>query len=87
MMEQTTLDDASIELEGIEGISQMGFLVLTQDEEGRVELSPRAQYELLEFLYQRRYALYRATHLSFGANDAPDWVKSGYDATRIVDAE
>jgi len=86
MMEKTTLEDAYIELEGIGGFSQMGQLVLSQDEKGRIELSPRAQYELLEFLYKRRNALYRATHLRFGAEDVPEWIRSGYAATRIVDA-
>jgi hypothetical protein len=88
MIEETRLEDAYLELEGgIEGASRMGVLRLNQDEYGSVKLSPRAQYDLLEFLYHRRYALYRATHLSLGANDAPDWIQSGYSATRIIDAE
>ncbi|MHB8596682.1 MAG: hypothetical protein ACYDER_07720 [Ktedonobacteraceae bacterium] len=88
MIEETRLEDASLELEGgIEGASQMGVLLLNQDENGRIELSPRAQYDLLEFLYQRRYALYCATHLSLGVHDAPGWIQSGYSATRIIDAE
>ena len=32
-------------------------------------------------------ALYRATHLSIGKDTTPDWVQSGYSATRIIDAE
>lgn len=88
MIEETRLEDASLELEGgIEGASQMGVLWLNQDKYGEVKLSPRAQYDLLEFLYQRRYALYRATHLSLGADDTPAWIQSGYSATRIIDAE
>ena len=88
MIEETRLEDASLELEGgIEGASRMGVLWLNQDEYGRVKLSPRAQYDLLEFLYQRRYALYRATHLSLGNDNAPEWIRSGYSATRIIDAE
>lgn len=88
MIEETRLEDTSLELEGgIEGASQMGVLWLNQDEYGEVKLSPRAQYDLLEFLYQRRYALYRATHLSLRADDTPAWIQSGYSATRIIDAE
>ena len=88
MIEETRLEDAYLELEGgIEGTSRMGVLRLNQDEYGGVKLSPRAQYDLLEFLYQRRYALYRATHLSLGADDTPAWIQSGYSATRIIDAE
>ncbi len=88
MIEETRLEDAYLELEGgIEGASQMGVLWLNQDEYGSVKLSPRAQYDLLEFLYQRRYALYRATHLSLGRETTPDWIQSGYRATRIIDAE
>lgn len=88
MIEETRLEDASLKLEGgIEGASQMGVLWLNQDEYGSVKLSPRAQYDLLEFLYQRRYALYHATHLSLGGDDTPAWVQSGYSATRIIDAE
>lgn len=88
MIEETRLEDASLELEGgIEGASQMGVLWLNQDEYGSAKLSPRAQYDLLEFLYQRRYALYRATHLSLGADDTPMWIRSGHSATRIIDAE
>src|SRR5439155_467379 len=60
MIEETRLEDAYLELEGgIEGASRMGVLWLNQDEYGSVKLSPRTQYDLLEFLYQRRYALYR----------------------------
>ena len=88
MIEETRLEDASIELEGgIEGASRMGVLRLNQDEYGSIKLSPRAQYDLLEFLFQRRYALYRATHLSVGNDTTPDWILSGYSATRIIDAE
>ena len=88
MIEETRLEDTYLELDGgIEGASQMGVLQLNQDEYGSVKLSPRAQYDLLEFLYQRRYALYRATHLSLGADDTPAWIQSGYSATRIIDAE
>ena len=87
MIEETRLEDAYIELEGgIEGASRMGVLRLNQDEYGSVKLSPRAQYDLLEFLYQRRYALYRATHLVLGADDMPVWIQSGASATRIIDA-
>lgn len=54
MIEETRLEDAYIELEGrIEGASRMGVLRLNQDEYGSVKLSPRAQYDLLEFLYER----------------------------------
>jgi hypothetical protein len=88
MIEETKLEDAYLELEGgIEGASRMGILQLNQDEYGSVKLSPRAQYDLLEFLHQRRYALYRATHLTLGTDTAPDWIRSGYSATRIIDAE
>lgn len=88
MIEETKLEDAYLELEGgIEGASRMGVLWLNQDEYGRVKLSPRAQYNLLEFLYQRRYALYRATHLNVGNDTTPDWIRRGYSATRIIDAE
>lgn len=88
MIEETRLEDAYIDLEGgIEGASRMGVLRLNQDEYGSVKLSPRAQFDLLEFLYQRRYALYRATHLSVGKDTTPDWVQSGYSGTRIIDAD
>jgi hypothetical protein len=88
MIEETRLEDASLELEGgIEGASQMGVLWLNQDEYGSVKLSPRAQYDLLEFLFQRRYALYRASHLSLGDDTTPEWIRSGDSATRIIDAE
>lgn len=88
MIEETRLEDAYLELEGgIEGASRMGVLWLNQDEYGSVKLSPRAQYDLLEFLYQRRYALYRATHLSLGEETTPDWIQSGYRTTRIIDAK
>src|SRR5258708_4292829 len=88
MIEETRLEDTYLELDGrVEGASQMGVLQLNQDEYGSVKLSPRAQYDLLEFLYQRRYALYRATHLSLGGETTPDWIQSGYRATRIIDAE
>ena len=85
MIEETRLEDAYPDVEGTDAASVMGVLHLHQDEHGSVELSPRAQYDLLEFLYTRRYALYQATHIAFGQNDTPEWVKSGYNATRIVD--
>ena len=88
MIEETRLEDAYLELEGgIEGASQMGVLWLNQDEYSSVKLSPRAQYDLLEFLYQRRYALYRATHLSLGEETTPAWIQSDRSGTRIIDAE
>lgn len=86
MIEETRLEDAYPDIEGTDAASHLGILHLNQDEHGGVELSPRAQFDLLEFLYQRRYALYHATHLSLGANDAPDWIQSGYSTTRIIDA-
>jgi hypothetical protein len=87
MIEETTLPDGYPDIEGIDAAAQAGILYLNQDEHGGVELSPRAQFDLLEFLYQRRYALYRATHIALGRNDTPSWVQSGYSATRIIDAE
>lgn len=87
MIEETRLEDAYPDIEGTDAASHLGILYLNQDEHGGVELSPRAQYGLLEFLYERRYALYHATHLSLGAHDAPDWIQSGYSATRIIDAQ
>jgi hypothetical protein len=87
MIEETWLEDAYPDIEGINAASHIGVLHLHQDEHGDVELSPRAQYDLLEFLYERRYTLYRATHLSLGDDTIPDWIQSGYRATRIIDAE
>jgi len=66
MIEETRLEDAYPDIEGTGAASHMDVLHLHQDEQGGVELSPRAQYDLLEFFYERRYALYRATHLSLG---------------------
>jgi hypothetical protein len=86
MIEETRLEDAYPDIEGTDAASHQGVLYLHQDEHGSVELSPRAQYDLLEFLYQRRYALYRATHLSLG-DDAPGWIQSGKTVTRIIDAD
>jgi hypothetical protein len=88
MIEETNLPDAYPDIEATDAASQQGVLYLNQDEHGGVELSPRAQYDLLEFLYARRYALYQATHLSLGANDTPEWIKSGSaTATRIIDTQ
>ncbi len=87
MIEETKLEDSYPDIEGTDAAAQAGVLYLNQDEHGGVELSPRAQFDLLEFLYQRRYALYQATHLSLDANDTPAWIQSGYSATRIIDAE
>lgn len=87
MIEETKLEDAYPDIESTDAASQMGVLYLNQDEHGGVELSPRAQFDLLEFLYERRYALYQATHLSLDAHDTPAWIQSGYSATRIIDAE
>lgn len=88
MIEETKLEDAYPDVEGINAASYMGILHLHQDEHGSVELSPRAQYDLLVFLYQRRYALYQASHLSLGrGDDTPEWIKSGYSATRIIDMD
>jgi len=87
MIEETRLEDAYPDIAGTDAASLMGVLHLQQDEHGGVELSPQAQYDLLEFLYERRYALYRATHLAFGgADDTPEWIRSGYQVTRIVEA-
>jgi hypothetical protein len=86
MIEETRLEDAYPNIEGTDAASHLGILYLNQDEHGGVELSPRAQYDLLEFLYQRRYALYRATHLVLGADNMPAWIESGASATRIIDA-
>ena len=86
MIEETRLDDAYPDVEGTDAASRHGTLYLQQDEHGGVELSPRAQYDLLEFLYQRRYALYCATHLAPGADNTPAWIRDGYSATRIIDA-
>src|SRR5579859_3669178 len=86
MIEETRLEDAYPDIEGTDAASHLSILYLNQDEHGGVELSPRAQYDLLEFLYQRRYALYQATHLSLGRDDdTPAWIKSGYSATRIIE--
>jgi hypothetical protein len=87
MIEETKLEDGSPDIDGTDAAAQAGILYLNQDEYGGVELSPRAQYDLLEFLYQRRYALYQATHLALGVDDVPVWIQSGYSATRIIDAE
>lgn len=87
MIEETRLEDAYPDIDGTHAASHLGILYLNQDEHGGVKLSPHAQYDLLEFLYKRRYALYHATHLSLGGHDAPDWIQSGYSATRIIDAE
>ncbi len=88
MIEETRLEDAYPDIEGTDAASHLGILYLNQDEHGGVELSPRAQYDLLEFFYQRRYALYQATHLSLGADDTPAWIQSGNTlATRIINAE
>ncbi len=72
MIEETRLEDAYPDIEGTDAASHLGILYLNQDEHGGVELSPRAQFDLLEVLYNRRYALYHATHLSLGANDPRD---------------
>jgi len=85
MIEETRLEDAYLDREKTDATAHMGILYLNQDENGSVELSPRAQYDLLEFLYERRYALYKATHLTFGTDNMPAWIQNGYSATRIVD--
>ena len=87
MIEETRLEDAYPDIEGTDAASHLGVLSLNQDEHGGVKLSPRAQYELLKFLYERRYALYRATHLVLGADEMPAWIRSGASATRIIDAD
>jgi hypothetical protein len=87
MIEETKLEDAYPTIEATNAAAYQGVLHLHQDEHGSVELSPRAQFDLLEFLYQRRYALYNATHLNLGADDTPEWIKSGYTATRIIENE
>jgi hypothetical protein len=86
MIEETKLEDAYPDIEATDAASQAGILYLNQDEHGGVELSPRAQYDLLEFLYQRRYALYQTTHLSLGGDNAPEWIRSGYSATKIIES-
>ena len=87
MIEETRLEDAYPDIERTDAASHQGVLYLNQDEHGGVKLSPRAQYELLKFLYERRYALYRATHLVLGADEMPAWIRSGASATRIIDAD
>lgn len=81
----TRLEDAVFELEGqIEAYSEMGMLHIMQDAIGQVKLSPRAQYDLLEWLYQRRAALYHATHLAIG--NAPEWIEDT-TPSKIVEAD
>ncbi len=93
MQESTRLEDDWFELEHLEGSSRQGEVYLHQDapEMAGVEtlrLSPRAQYDLLEWLYKRRYPLYMATHLTLGGLDTPAWIASGKpgNVARIVDA-
>ena len=94
--EMTRLQDERLDLDGdISASSIMGILYVLQDsthldeESGAIKLSPRAQFELLEWLYQRRYPLYRATHLTLGDDEMPAWIKSGRagNVTVVVDAE
>ncbi len=94
--EMTRLQDERLDLDGdINASSIMGILSLLQDpdhldeESGAVKLSPKAQFELLEWLYQRRYPLYRATHLALGDDEMPAWIKSGRagNVTVVVDAQ
>jgi hypothetical protein len=93
MEETTRLENDHFELEGeIWASSVMGALHLLQgepflDETGALKLSPRAQYDLLKWLYERRYPLYMATTLSLGDN-APAWIASGKpgNVTTVVDA-
>jgi hypothetical protein len=59
---------------GIEASSIQGLLHLDQWEVGQIDLSPEAQYDLLQILYARRGALYQATTLDMDGHHAPDWV-------------
>lgn len=86
MIEETRLNDDYPDIEGVNAASHMGVLHLHQDEVGEVALQPRTQWDLLEFLYARRYELYRATHLTLGIDDMPAWVKSARP-TRVIEAE
>jgi hypothetical protein len=71
----TRLDNGFWELDGgIEASSTQGLLHLDQWEVGQIDLSPEAQYDLLQILYARRGALYRATTLDIAGRYAPDWV-------------
>lgn len=92
MKEETRIKDGYVELGGQEEASfSNGQLFIRQDAPAManaetIELDAHAQMALLEALYERRYALYRATTLSLGGDDMPDWIKSG-QPTRVVDAE
>jgi hypothetical protein len=69
------LDNGFWELDGgIEASSRQGLLHLDQWQVGQVDLSPEAQYDLLQILYARRGALYQATTLDIAGQYAPDWV-------------
>jgi len=88
MEENTHLEDENRLLgSDMEGASHQGTLYLRQ-RASTLELSPQAQWDLLEWLYSRRYALYRATHVAFGQDTLPAWVQSDANsATRIVDTD
>jgi hypothetical protein len=92
--EHTRIQDGYVELGGQEEATfHVGVLYIRQDapamdNEETIQLSPEAQFKLLEALYQRRYALYMGTHLTFG-DDVPGWIASGKagNVTVIVDSE
>ncbi|MDQ2904893.1 MAG: hypothetical protein ABI456_18630 [Ktedonobacteraceae bacterium] len=86
------LPDDSFDLDNkrIAARALYGVLLLRQEDirlVGQVELTVQAQWDLLEWLYARRAALYRATHGVAGNADIPDWVASDHASSRrVVDA-
>lgn len=92
--EYTRIEDGFVDLGGQqEATFRQGVLYIRQDmpaiyNQETIELDTHAQMALLKALYERRYVLYRATTLSLGGDDVPDWIASGKSGsvTRIVDA-
>jgi len=93
MEESTRIKDGFVELSGgqQEATFRQGMLYIRQDAPAMknretVQLDPEAQWKLFEALYQRRYALYMATHLLLG-DTVPDWIASGKagNVTVVVD--
>ena len=75
MAETARLEDDYLDLDGhIDGKVTRGGLHLVQNKAGEITLTPRAQFELLEWLYARRIALYLVTHPRRRRSDIPAWI-------------
>ena len=75
--EISDLEIAYLDLDGdIAAILLMGMLRLATPHGEEIALSPLAQAQLLEHLYQRRGALYQLTPLDLEGSVASDWIRS-----------